>query len=187
MRRGRWLSIVLHPFVMVSLLVGVAAAGRQAAGDARRTVAVVLLFTVVPLSILMMRQVRRGAWDNADASNRSERPVLYFVGGAALTALLIHVVVFRPQPFLVRGVVVTLGMVVVCALATRWMKVSLHMAFATLVAVVLTLMRSPVGYVLLLALPALAWSRLALHRHTPAEVVLGIVIGGIAGAVLQHQ
>jgi membrane-associated phospholipid phosphatase len=187
MRRGCWLSIVLHPFVMVSLLVGVAAAGRQAAGDALRTVAVVLLFTVVPLSILMMRQVRRGAWDNADASNRSERPVLYFVGGAALMALLIHVVVFRPQPFLVRGVVVTLGMVVVCALATRWMKVSLHMAFATLAAVVLTLMRSPVGYVLLLALPALAWSRLALHRHAPAEVVLGIVIGGIAGAVLQHQ
>ena len=90
---ARWLSVAFHPFVMVGIMVGTAAAARQTAGDAVRSVAIVALFTVIPLFILMVRQVRRGAWDNVDASNRGERPILYFVGGAAVIALLVYVVV----------------------------------------------------------------------------------------------
>ena len=51
---------------------------------------------------------------------------------------------------MVRGVVATLGMMAVCGLATRWIKVSLHMAFAALAGTALVLMRAPVGYALLL-------------------------------------
>ena len=86
-RRARWLSIIAHPFVMVVVMVGVSAATRQPADEALRTVAVVVAFTVVPLLVLMIWQVRRGAWENVDASNRAERPMLYLVGGVALVAL----------------------------------------------------------------------------------------------------
>ena len=56
----------------------------------------------------MWRQVRRGRWQNADASNRAERPILYIVGGIALVALLAYLLLLRPQSFMVRGVVATL-------------------------------------------------------------------------------
>ena len=85
---------------------------------------------------------------------------------------------------MVRGVVATLGMMAVSAAATRWIKVSLHMAFAALAATAPALMRSPIGYALLLALPALGWSRLVLQRHTPLELVLGTIIGVSAAAAL---
>ena len=178
---ARWLSIVFHPFVMVGVMVGAAAAARQTRGEAVRSVGVVMLFTIVPLAVLMWRQVRRGKWENADASNRADRPMLYIVGGIALVALLAYLLLLRPQSFMVRGVVATFGMMAVCAGATRWIKVSLHMAFATLAAAALALARSPIGYVLLLALPAIAWSRLTLQRHTPLEVTLGATIGAGAG------
>ena len=119
-------------------------------------------------------------------SNRAERPILYIVGGIALVALLAYLLIVRTQSFMVRGVVATLGMLAVCAVATRWIKVSLHMAFATLAATALALMRSPAGYVLLLALPALAWSRLTLERHTPVEVALGTFFGAGAGAAIHY-
>ena len=151
-----------------------------------RSVATVVLFTIVPLAVLMWRQVRRGRWENADASNRAERPILYIVGGIALAALLAYLLIVRTQSFMVRGVVATLGMLAVCAVATRWIKVSLHMAFATLAATALALMPAPVGYVLLLALPALAWSRLTLERHTPLEVALGTFFGAGAGAAIHY-
>ncbi len=183
---ARWLSIIFHPFVMVGVMVGTSAAERQTAGEALRTVSIVVLFTIVPLAILMVRQVRRGAWDNVDASNRSERPILYVVGGAALLALLAYLVVLRPQSFMVRGALVTLGMMACCAFLTRWIKVSLHMAFATLAATALVLTRSPVGYALLMALPALVWSRLTLERHTLPDVALGTIIGAAAGAALHY-
>ena len=170
---ARWLSIIAHPFVMVGVMVGVAAAARQPPGEAQRSVAIVVGFTVVPLLVLMVRQVQRGAWENADASNRAERPVLYLAGGVALVALLAYVTVLRPHPFMVRGVVGTLGMLAACAVATRWVKVSLHMAFCALAATVLTLMGSVVGYVLVLLLPALAWARLTLNRHSAARGCCG--------------
>ena len=85
---------------------------------------------------------------------------------------------------MVRGVVATLCTLGVSAGVTRWIKVSLHMAFAALASTALALGRSPVGYLLLLALPALAWSRLILQRHTPLEVVLGTIIGAGAAAAL---
>ena len=176
------ISIVLHPFVMIGVLVGTAAAARQSTADATRAVAVVVMFTVVPLIILMVWQVKRGTWANADASNRAERPVLYGVAGAALATLTIYLRTLRSESFLAGGALVSLGMLAVCALATIWVKVSLHMAFATLAASALTLGRSPVGYVITLLLPALIWSRLTLKRHSAAEVALGAAIGCVAGA-----
>ncbi len=183
---AHWISVLFHPFVMVGVMVGAAAAARQSAGEALRSVATVALFTIVPLAVLMWRQVRRGRWQNADASNRAERPILYIVGGIALVALLAYLLLLRPRSFMVRGVVATFGMMAVCAVATRWIKVSLHMAFATLAATALAFMRSPAGYALLLALPVLMWSRLTLERHSPVEVALGTIIGAAAGAALHY-
>lgn len=186
MTLARWLSLVFHPFVMVGVMVGAAAAARQTAAEAVRSVSTVVLFTIVPLALLMWRQVRRGRWENVDASNRAERPILYVVGGAGVVALLAYVFVIPQQSFMVRGVGATLGMMAVSALATRWVKVSLHMAFAALAATALVFVRSPIGYALLLALPALAWSRLILKRHTALEVALGTIIGAGAGAALHY-
>jgi hypothetical protein len=186
MRAARWLSIAFHPFVTVSVMVGAAAAARQTASEAVRSVGIVVLFTVVPLAVLMWRQVRKGRWDNADASNRSERPILYVVGAGAVAALLAYLLLVRPQSSMVRGVVATLGMIAVSAVATRWVKVSLHMAFAALAATVLVVVGSPVGYALMLALPAIAWARLVLQRHTLLEVALGTIIGAGAGAAIHY-
>ena len=145
------------------------------------SVLIVAGFTIVPLVVLMVRQVRAGAWKNADASNLSERPVLYTVGGVGSLALLVYLLLAQPQSYLIRGAAGFAMMFAVCALATRWIKVSLHMAFAALAATTLLLIGSPAGWVLLPVVPALGWSRLALRRHRPVEVVLGAVIGIAAG------
>ena len=171
---------------MIGVMVGAAAASRQSAGDAVQSVGIVAILSIVPLAVLMWRQVRRGEWENADASNRAERPILYLVGGIAVVTLLVYLLVLRPQSFMVRGVVATLGMFAVCGIATRWIKVSLHMAFAALAATALALMRAPLGYLLLAALPAIVWSRLALGRHTPLELTVGTIIGAGTGAAIHY-
>jgi membrane-associated phospholipid phosphatase len=181
---ARWLSIIAHPFVMVGIMVGAAVASRHSAGEAIRSVLIVGAFTIVPLLVLMARQVRAGAWKNVDASNISERPFLYAIGGLASIALLVYLLLATPQSFLIRGSAGTLMMFAVCALATRWIKVSLHMAFAALAATTLLLIHSPAGWALLPVVPALAWSRLALQRHRPVEVAFGTIIGILAGVAI---
>jgi hypothetical protein len=177
-------SAIAHPFVVALVLVGAAAARRSTGAETVRVVAIVALFTVVPLAVLMIRQVRAGAWANADASNVSERPILFVVGAAALVLLIAYLVAARPQSSMIRGAVGTLAMLGACAIATRWIKVSLHMAFATFAATTLVLIGSPAGWVLAVLLPALAWSRLVLERHRPVEIACGCAIGLVAGVAL---
>jgi len=181
---ARWLSIVGHPFVMTLVMVLGTALRFSSPGEALRTVLVVALVALLPVAALMIRQVRRGSWTNVDASNRAERPLLFAVGIAALAVLVGAVLVFRPGSFLLRGAAGVLIMLAVCAVATRWVKVSLHMAFGALATTTLLSLGSPAGWVLLAVMPGLAWSRLALERHRPAEVALGLLVGIAFGCAI---
>ena len=154
--------------------------------EALRTLLLVTLIALLPVAALMIRQVRKGSWTNVDASNRAERPLLFAVGIVALAVLVGAVLVFRPGSFLIRGAVGVLIMLAVCAVATRWVKVSLHMAFGALATTTLMYLGSPAGWVLLAVLPALAWSRLALERHGSAEIVVGLVIGIAFGYAISN-
>ena len=178
---ARWVSILGHPFVLTAVLVVGVALRLAGPREALRSLLLVGLIALLPLAILMRRQVRRGAWDHVDASHRAERPVLFAVGILSLAVLLVIALVVRPGDFLIRGSLGALILLAVCAVATRWIKVSLHMVFGTLATTILLLLRSPAGWGLLVALPVLAWSRLALKRHTAGEVALGFVLGAAFG------
>jgi len=170
---------------MIGAMVAGVALHFETPREAARTVAVVALLTVLPVAVLMVRQVRRGSWANADASNRAERPILFAVGIVALVALLVYAIVLRPGSFLVRGAVAVMIMLAVCAVVTRWIKVSLHMAFGALAAETLLFLGSPAGWILVAVLPVLAWSRLTLGRHKPAEIVIGLLVGCVTGLALR--
>jgi len=99
----------------------------------------------------------------------------------ALLALLGYLRAMQPKSPLILGGVGTLTMLAVCALATRWIKVSLHMAVASLSTAILLRLGLPAGWAFAAALPLLAWSRVAMGRHGWAEVALGSIIGVTAG------
>ena len=182
-RLARWVSILAHPFVMVALLVAVPAM-RRSPGSAARSVLIVAVAVVVPLGVLMFRQVRRGRWSNVDSSKPSERPVLFLVALAGLVAGLGWLFLTDPRSFLVRGMVVVAAFLLLAAFLTRWIKLSLHVAFAALAATALSLLGSPVGYGLAAVVPIVFWSRLALTRHRMIELVVGLALGVLTGIVL---
>ena len=178
---ARWVSIIGHPFAMVGVMIIAAALHFGTPREAAHALLLVTVVTFLPVAVLIIRQVLRGSWANVDASERAERPLLFAVGIIALAALLGYALLFRPGSFLIRGGIGVLGMLAGCAVATRWVKVSLHMAFGALATTTLLYLGSPAGWVLLAILPALAWSRLTLDRHGPAEVALGVLAGFVAG------
>lgn len=181
---ARWVSIVAHPFaVVVALLVAAAYELEGAAG--LRTALPLALAAVTPVALLMHRQVRRGRWQNVDASNREERPVLFAVAAATMAGLLVWLALRDGGAFAVRGLLATLAMVAVAAAVNRRLKLSLHMAFAAFAATALLWLGSPAGWALAALLPALAWSRLALARHVAAELLGGALLGVAAGWLVQ--
>ncbi len=180
---ARWISILAHPFVMVAVLVAVTAM-RQSSANAVQSELVVVLAVVVPIAVLMVRQVRRGRWSNVDASKPSERPALFLVALTGLVAALGWLLLNDPHSFLVRGMLVTAAFLLLAAVLTRWVKLSLHVAFAALAATALVLLGSAVGYVLAAVVPMVFWSRLVLARHSVHELLVGFALGVLTGLVL---
>jgi hypothetical protein len=176
-------SILAHPFVMVALLVAVPAM-RQSSGKALQAVLLVVTVVILPIAVLMFHQVQRGRWSNVDASEASERPVLFMVALAGLVGAAAWLLFNDPNSFLVRGVLVTAAFLLLAALLTRKVKISLHLAFAALTATTLCLLGSTVGYALVGIVPILFWSRLALSRHRVHELVAGLLLGVVTGIVL---
>lgn len=183
---ARWVSIVAHPFATTLALVVTLESRRGWAMAARSAAAVAVLF-VLPLALLMAAQVRRGAWQSVDASRPQERPILFAIGGAGVLALLPYFAVARPDSSLRQGAIGVLGMVAACAVATRWIKVSLHVATAALAAAALLGSGLAAGWLFALVVPPLGWSRVALGRHRWVEVALGVVIGAAAGALIARS
>jgi membrane-associated phospholipid phosphatase len=179
---ARWISILAHPFVMVALLV----ASTIPPAEVPRSLALVTVAAILPVGVLMALQVRRGSWANVDASSQSERPVLFVVAAMGLVALLVSLFLLCPQSILLKGASAALTMLIISAVTSRWLKVSLHMAFASLATTTLLLLGSLIGAGLLLVLPLLAWSRLYLRRHSPSELVGGVIVGAATGFALYY-
>jgi membrane-associated phospholipid phosphatase len=180
---ARLVSIVGHPFVLAVVLVVVGGAGRDR-GETLRALVLVLLCSILPLAWLMVRKVRRGEWADVDASRREERPLVFLVSLLGLAVLAVLLDRWGGAAHLARGVAATAAMLLAAAALTPWVKLSLHLAFAVLTAVVSWRLGSPLAPALAALLPILAWSRLALGRHRPSEVVAGTLLGLAAGLAL---
>lgn len=128
------------------------------------------------------RQVRRGRWSHVDASGKSERRSL---NRFLLAALLVSTACAAWSGFsaqLTLGLVLSASMVLAAMLTSRWCKLSLHMAFVVF-AVFLLLLDAPwwAGLAGLCFAGAVAWSRLALRRHVPRDLIAGAAVGALAG------
>ena len=144
------------------------------------------LVGILPLVFLMFWQVYRGRWGNVDASNPSERPALFAGTLLILGLLLWWLWISDSAAILIRGVVIAAILLVVSAIITYWIKLSLHSAFAAMATVALSLHDSTVGYLLIGVTPVLVWSRLVLSRHTKAEIAAGLIVGVAAGLALVY-
>ena len=181
---ARWVSILAHPFVMVAIMVVASTAHARGGSNVMESLGAVALFAILPVAGLTAWQVRRGAWSTVDASRPQERPILYAVGISGIGVLIAYLLLTQPDSIMLRGCVTALALLLVCAIVTPWIKVSLHMAAAAMTATALILTDSTVGWLVAAVLPMLAWSRLALNRHQPPELALGLAFGAAAGAAV---
>ncbi|MGX5729978.1 phosphatase PAP2 family protein [Pseudoxanthomonas beigongshangi] len=128
-------------------------------------------------------QVRRGRWQHVDASQREERRTLnrFLLVALALAAILTWL---AGQPVqLALGLALAAALIAVAMLGARWCKLSLHMAFVVYAAILLSQVHPGWGVAAGLFAALVAWSRLALRRHVPRDLVAGVLAGGSAGVL----
>lgn len=180
------ISTVAHPLVLLAVLFGTAAAMRFSSRGAAAIIVAFAAIALLPAVLFLRGRVRSGHWKDTDASRPTERKELLraslLIAGA--TGLLL---LATPRlRTLAYGAVASMIIFALAAFANRWLRVSLHMAFATFVAIGLSAFVRPEAAVALVLLPlVVAWARLKLRRHTVTEIVLGAILGGLAGLWLR--
>jgi membrane-associated phospholipid phosphatase len=152
--------------------------------SALRLTAIVIAAALVPLGLFMRHRYTSGRWQTVDASARADRPVAYLAGFAVLLPMSLYFLLHEKSASLFRGCVAIAAMFGVAFLLNRWIKLSGHLAFAAFAAIILANIRLAYAAPIALFIPLLAWSRLALQRHTFGEVIGGLVLGCISGAIL---
>ena len=177
---ARALSIFGHPMLVLPMAVLAIA---LAQGDARAAAWSAAGFGAFAMLVMGYAgwQVRRGHWTHVDASAKHERSALNRFLLVSLAAGAVLVAWRGGQPLFALGLALSAAMILVAMLTTRWCKLSLHLAFAVFAACLLRELGTAWMLAALLFAGAVAWSRLALRRHTRRDLVAGAVTGALAG------
>ncbi|MFD3515760.1 phosphatase PAP2 family protein [Streptomyces sp. NPDC058657] len=165
--------------IAVTLLVGWHA--DRAAGVAWGLFAA--LFTgVVPILWIKWGQ-RRGYWGDRHVRRRQDR-LLVIPGIMASVALGVTFMFVFDAPREMTALVIAMlaTLVAILALTTVW-KVSVHTAVSSGAVTMLALAYGPWALAAFPLVALVGWSRIRLKDHTPAQVVVGTVLGACAAGV----
>ncbi len=100
-----------------------------------------------------------------------------------LSALLLWL--SNRQPALPLALALCGALVIAALLMGRWVRVSLHTAFATF-ATMLVWSIEPAFIVGVVTMVAVIWSRLVLRRHVVADIAAGLLLDAAAGVGFQY-
>jgi membrane-associated phospholipid phosphatase len=139
--------------------------------------------SVLPYA-LILRGVRRGRLTDRNISLRQQRVRFAAVAITSILLGLVLLAVFdAPAEMVALQVSIAVG--VACGwVITLWWKISVHAAIAAGAATVLLLV---FGLALLVVWPLvalIAWSRVQVGDHTPAQVLAGIALGIVVNATI---
>lgn len=132
--------------------------------------------TGVPLAVTIIWAKRTGARD-LDVPRREDRlvPMLFSLAGYALATLAVWAL-SAPAALLALMAAYTVCTAVTTLITLRW-KISLHTSGFMGPVFALGWAFSPWLYLFYVLLPLIAWSRLVLGKHTPAQLAAGAALG----------
>lgn len=173
---ARAVSIVGHPMVLVPAAIAVAMRGRVTSGQA--TLVLGAMFGAIAIvAVYLVHGVRSGRLSHVDVPAQRERGGFYRVALAASAAATVVLAIVPAPPAAPAGFGCAFALLAVASVVNRWVKASLHTAFAIVAAGVVG-PEAPRAFACLAVMAVLVpWSRVTLGRHTKREVVVGAALG----------
>ena len=137
---------------------------------------IALFFLSIGPLIYVVIGVRTGKLSDLDVSRRSQRsgPFLFGIISTSI-GLLVLSLVHGPKD-LQTALILTAISAVILMVTTLWWKISIHASTMAGAATMLTVLYGMALLPLFLLLVLVSWSRVALRRHTVAQVVAGSLL-----------
>lgn len=135
-----------------------------------------LLAIIIPLAFLVW-QVVRGHVTDLDIHLREQRKATLRVTIVGFGTAWIALAVGRAHPFLIILAATGFLQWLAIYLITLHWKISVHAASATGISLLMIRMFGTPTVPMLISIPLVAWSRIRLRHHTPAQTFAGVCLG----------
>lgn len=178
------LSILGHPLLTITLFALYVTFQQLPIKNAIIISAGLLGGVVLPISWYNYRKVKRGQFTNFDVSDQRQRAQFYpvLIGAISLLTCLLFAT-HQPRPFCY-GASCALLLVVSSYGVNRYVKASLHTSLSFFLTWAIYSINQPLGLLMGVFAILIGVSRLVLGRHTLWEILVGALIGLIAGSGL---
>jgi membrane-associated phospholipid phosphatase len=173
-------SNILNPF-LASLAIILLLSFESASGvfDALRWAFILMAIAILPVFLMTIYLVRRGRLEGILTAIRGQRTVIYLLSLVCSAAGYL-VLLFCGAPLMLRAAFATgLAGVVLFTVINLWWKISLHTAMVAALVTVLAILYGWVATAGVLLVLLVAWARLELKQHSPAQVVVGAVLSAL--------
>jgi membrane-associated phospholipid phosphatase len=173
------ISNVLNPFVIGFVtIITLSVYDTDTGGEAIKWAAISLVFSIIPVFLMVTFLVRRKTIAGFFISLREQRTLVYIIAILIGAAGLAFFWIFESPPLLRAVFTAGVSALVIFMMVNMFWKISLHTGFAAASATVITIIHGLSGLLAFLLVLPVAWSRIELQQHTIAQVV-----GGGAGAI----
>ncbi len=169
-------SNFFNPFLLGLIVIPLFAFhDTETTADALKWTGISLLLSVVPVLVLIICMVKKRKLDGIFDNPRPQRYLVYGLA-SVLGAAGVLIMWLGKAPHLLFTTFLTgfIAIIVFMTVNFFW-KISLHTAFISASATVLTIVYGPWGALTFLSLPAVAWSRIELNQHTSTQVLAGMM------------
>ncbi len=176
-RAANTISAVLSPPVLGAAMIAIAAAVQPAVGWGWAGL-ILALNVLMPIGYLLWL-FKRGLVSDLDVQRREERrrPLTFTLAAMLATVVLLWVMA-APSLLLAVSAAHFLQTALALLITLRW-KISMHGAAITACAALLVFVLGRQATPVFLAVPLVAWARVHLRRHTPAQTIAGAALGGL--------
>ncbi|SEL49547.1 phosphatase PAP2 family protein [Parapedobacter koreensis] len=180
---AKLISTLGHPFLTVPVFAVFLLFSTESPSQATYLSLLIVGGIFVPIGLRTLWGVRRGTYTNLDVSDRVQRQKWFIATTLLLLAVTVIIWVTDQDRMLRLAVACSLVLLVLAQVVNRRIKASMHLAFHAFIGFLILHINVVAGIIFLLFAPLLAWSRIHLKRHVWKEVVVGMVLGTILGAV----
>jgi hypothetical protein len=145
--------------------------------------ALIAFFAAVLPTLFIRFGVRRWGWADRHVGAKRERMITLMFTTASVTVGVVLMITLG-APYKMTGYIVGMlaSAVVIAAITVVW-KISVHCAVASAGVLIAALTFSPDILAAYLLVGLVAWSRVELRDHTPAQVIGGTLLGAVVAAL----
>ena len=171
-------SSILNPLLMSVLIVlWLSIESTNSIADAFKWTLLLVAICVLPVYLIAVYYVRSGRLDAIFNNARRQRTRIYLSGCVSASVSIIALLLLGAPKELLAALVAGLVTGVSFMLINLWwLKISIHAAFVTALAVLMIILHGWSAVVVAAAIPLIAWSRTELNQHSRGQVLSGVLL-----------